>query len=273
MKRLGLLFLFLCLFLNAGCFFDPLGILGTSDVDERFREGSALVSPADLFPSTNAISFLYLTDVHVFQKRNKNFSRLSPLIASGDKAVLFGGDSVQNGARDDFLLFKNDALALGLPCYFALGNHDIYSGGWTNYRDLLGRNYYRFLAGPAEVFVFDSASGTMGAAQKDWLEKALKASTRSQKIVVTHFNLVNPLITELQQYTDPEEIAYLMNLFETTGVDLVLMGHAHQFDDRTIRGVRYLSGQDFVDDGSTKKVTRVTVRSDGIDLSFFEVKP
>ncbi|MBL8991982.1 MAG: metallophosphoesterase [Spirochaetia bacterium] len=265
--------MFLLLLLNASCFFDPLGIVGTTDVDERFREGGALASPGDLSVGANSFSLLYLTDIHVFQKRNKNLSRLLPLIASDDKAVFFGGDVVQNGGRDDFLLFRADALALGIPCYYTLGNHDIYSGGWTNFRDLLGKNYYQFRAGPADVFVFDSATGTMGASQKEWLDKALQGSTRELKIVMTHFNLVNPLITELQEYTDPEEIAYLMHLFETTGVDLVLMGHAHQFDDRTIRGVRYLSGQDFVDDGSVKKVTRIEVSSAGLALSFFEVKP
>lgn len=266
-------FLILLLLLNVSCFFDPLGIVGTTDVDQRFKEGAALSLPGDLSTATNAFSFIYLTDVHVFQKRNRNLTALIPLISASDRAVFFGGDVVQNGGRSDFVLFRNDAVALGLPCYYALGNHDIYSGGWTNFRDLLGRNYYQFRAGSADVFVFDSASGTMGASQKDWLEKALKSSSRDPKIVMTHFNLVNPLITELQEYTDPEEVGYLMNLFETTGVDLVLMGHAHQFDDRTIRGVRYLSGQDFVDDGSAKKVTRVTVAPEGLSLSFFDVKP
>ena len=59
----------------------------------------------------------------------------------------------------------------------------------------------------------------LGRKQKNWLEWVLNNKTESLVIIFTHFEFFSPGSTTIQQYTDIEEVAYLVNLFGKTGVD------------------------------------------------------
>jgi predicted phosphodiesterase len=138
----------------------------------------------------------------------------------------------------------------------------------------VGRDCYTLSTGSVRLVALDSASGTLGGLQRAWLEGVLSNATEPVRIVWTHYEFFNPGLTELQQYTDTEEMAYLMRLFETYEVDVVLTGHSHKFDDRTVNGVRYITADDFVDGGrgSSKTVLRLNVTGGNIDCGTFTLQ-
>ena len=153
---------------------------------------------------------------------------------------------------------------INLPFYTAIGNHDIYFKNWPNYKQVLGKSCYSLKAGPVRIISMDSANGTIGQKQKNWLEQTLEAKTESLCFVFTHFGFFSPGTGSLQQYTDTREVYYLMHLFETHGVNYVFMGHTHIYDFHQANNVNYLNLADFSDDGTSKDFIRVFVNGSNI---------
>ncbi len=260
-------------FLFAACNVDVLGIFGTTDVDQRFNDSMQSPPPSAVSVTATNFSILVLSDEHVYYGSNENFVRLTNFIEADDRLMILCGDNVQNGRESDFLALKDYLTMTGLPYYLTPGNHDIYNGGWQYFNNVFGRDCYSVSTGKVRLICLDSASGTLGGLQRQWLENTFAAATEPVIVVFTHFEFFRNGITELQQYTDPEEVLYLMNLFETHGVDIVLTGHSHVYDDRTINGVRYITADDFVDNGGTKQVLRLKVSGDTISTETFDLVP
>jgi 3',5'-cyclic AMP phosphodiesterase CpdA len=162
----------------------------------------------------------------------------------------------------------------GIPWFEAIGNHDLYFEGWKNYKAILGRSIYSFPVGnigePGSMYVLslDSANNTLGRKQMDWLESTLKAQSAlwDHLIVMTHCQFFSSGISTVVQFTDNEEIYKLMYLFKKYGVDYVFMGHDHQWDERTINGVTYVTLDPLKKEGSEDSYVRVFV--DGGNISF-----
>lgn len=161
-----------------------------------------------------------------------------------------------------------------LPWFAALGNHDLYFEGWKSYRTVIGRSVYTLQVGiPGNdgsmlIIALDSANGTLGALQLKWIEDLLPGEKNSWDhiVVFTHSQFFSTGLTTVVQFTDTEEIYRLMDLFSKNGVDLVLMGHNHIWDDRLIDGVQYLTLDPLQKEGSDDSFVRITV--DGKDLSW-----
>jgi 3',5'-cyclic AMP phosphodiesterase CpdA len=190
-------------------------------------------------------SFLFITDTHEYGQSNPNIAALAGEILPSDRFILVGGDLTQNGSEADFALLKADLAALGIPAYFTVGNHDLFFDGWPHYRTVMGRSSYSFSANQLKVVCVDSANGTLGAAQNAWLRNELASGPETVKVVFTHFNLFTAGLSETMQYTDYEEIAYLLDLFAKNGVNYLLAGHSHKNDEKVLRGIRYVELEDF----------------------------
>jgi 3',5'-cyclic AMP phosphodiesterase CpdA len=257
------------LFLSS-CALDIFGFLATSaDVDTRFSESGELAAIPDLTIATNDYTFIVISDLHVYSWDNGNFDRLKARLTADDQFVLACGDLTQQGELQYMENYRDLMNGLGLPFYSTPGNHDLYFGGWTNFRDILGPGAYTLKAGNIRLISFDSASGTLGADQRAWLENILRTYTESVCAVFTHFEFFSPSIFETQQYTDIEEVYYLMDLFSRYGVDYVFMGHSHKYDDRTVNGVRYVVCEDFKENGGNSMVIRVHVNGGSITHTTF----
>jgi predicted phosphodiesterase len=221
---------------------DLSGFFISSDVDTRFKESLGVPGPKSLPATDTAFTFVAVSDVHMQQGTSPHLSSLLTLVRSShDAFLLLCGDNVQNGSECDFEALRDSLGHIAVPAYLTLGNHDIFSGGWEYYKSIFGSGMYAVSNGRVLLVSLDSGNGTLGKLQRDWLEGVLSHANEPLIIVCTHFNLVSPGITEIDQFPDPGEIAYLMHLFETRGVTLVLMGHSHIRDDRTISGVRYVT--------------------------------
>lgn len=89
------------------------------------------------------------------------------------------------------------------------------------------RSYYNFRYGDVEIFVLDSNLDAREAQpgfrneQREWLRAALEASDARWKIATHH----HPLL--LDRY--PDLVSDFVDLYETHDVDLVLVGHHHNY--------------------------------------------
>lgn len=140
--------------------------------------------------------------------------------------------------------------------YPAIGNHDV-DGDNSNpafYRSKFpslfqsgAKNYYsvRPNSGSVEIFVlssgfrtdgtvFEPDGNTVGSTQYDWLVAALNASEARFKVVVFH----HPPWTSDVSY-DPGKTEMRWD-FDKLGVDLVLNGHAHNYERWLTKGIPHI---------------------------------
>lgn len=251
-KLLQIALIILSAFYLVSCNADPKGLVKSSDVDKRFEDSQSLFENDDVKVLENEFSFIVVADTHVYHGDASDLAALKERLeqdrenGENDKFLIACGDISQCGKAKDFQAFR-DAFEPELPVYTAIGNHDLYFDGWHNYREILGKSCYTFKAGEVLFISFDSANGTLGRKQKNWLEGVLKNKTESLVVVFTHFELFSPNPTTIQQYTDIEEVYYLVQLFKNTGVDYVFMGHSHDYYDKEINGTHYVNVAGFVD--------------------------
>ena len=239
---------------------DLLGFVASRSAspNARFEESRELPQPS-MAPLDADFSFLVVSDTHVDDGVHGYLAGLADRVDDAAFAV-FNGDLVQNGQPEDFIAFRTLAEGLGVPWFPAIGNHDLYQGGWPHARDTLGPSSYSVkLGSDARLIVVDSANATLGKKQYAWLEHELLTAAESFIVVSGHVQFFTNSYGETQQFTYPEESAALLSLFERAGVDLVFEGHSHRYDHKSINGVEYYVSPAFVDGSYGAGFFRVTV--------------
>lgn len=111
-----------------------------------------------------------------------------------------------------------------VPLYPAFGNHDAPSLRAQLERFGLERPYYRVRFGDLEVFVLYTEADL--AAQRAWLEEALKGSSARWKALLLH----RPLYSSGLHGGSPALRSLLEPLLRRHGVALVLAGHDHHYE-------------------------------------------
>jgi predicted phosphodiesterase len=268
----GRLLLFAALALFPACDVDLAGLFVSSEPDERFesRDTFRFLSPADLsLTLPSEYSFLVVSDTHIRGGNAYGLEKIPETAAAGgDKFVAVTGDITQNGRREDlerFIGIAESLRAIGVPCYPVIGNHDVYSGNWSNWRDLIGSSTYR-VGGPGSsttLFVLDSANASLGRDQIDWLVEGLK-SAGPRVFVFTHANPFTEEITDIEQITDNRERARLLSLLDGR-CEALFSGHVHNRIVRKAGGVNYITLEDYQ---SNKTYCRVFVKPSGISWEF-----
>ena len=129
-----------------------------------------------------------------------------------------------------------------LTTFLALGNHDIYFNQWDEWRSYFGTSVYWFYTMLPDSTVLDrficldSAEGTLGTAQLQWLRELLTTNHLPlttnhpfrHTIVFTHTHLFKR--DNSQGHTSNyavEETYELTSLLEQGGVDMYWCGHDH----------------------------------------------
>jgi 3',5'-cyclic AMP phosphodiesterase CpdA len=177
--------------------------------------------------------------------------------------VVINGDITQDGRRKDVSKFIEIAQSLGVPCYPVIGNHDIYSGNWAAWKELIGSTCYSIDGGGATLVMLDSANAYFGAEQIKWLEGKL-SSARGRVFVFSHVNLFVKSPVDLQQFTDVRERARITSLLKGR-CDAMFTGHVHQRIIQKAGGVQYITTEDYRDNAV---YCRVSVSPDGISWEF-----
>ena len=228
-------------------------IMPTGDVvNSRFEQSIAIhnsASVATVRTNGEAYTFYVCTDPHTSTTTN-NLQRFVADL-QGDSAAHFGvvlGDCIdQLGSMATYVeAIEQQGNTHPKPIFSVLGNHDLYFSQWDEFRDLVGPSVYWFevaCGSQRDLFIsLDTASGTLGTKQTEWLKDFLTQHRSAYRhcVVVTHTNI---FYTDNTQKTSGNlpliESMALLELLDTHDVLLCLQGHDHHREDLTFRGVRY----------------------------------
>jgi 3',5'-cyclic AMP phosphodiesterase CpdA len=244
---------------------DVLGLFASSDFDKRFRERDTFnfLNHDERFPTLpSSYSFIVLSDTHIENGDAHGLERITAAVQKANAAAqaandvggqikfaVITGDITQNGRRQDLEKFREIAGALRslsppVALYPVIGNHDIYSGGWSQWRELIGSATYCVESGDTTLIMLDSANANFGMNQLDWLEDRLRGA-RKNTFIFTHANLFTESIGDMEMLTDVRERARVLSMLKGRA-DAVFAGHVHRRIIRQAGGVWYITQEDFV---------------------------
>jgi len=172
---------------------------------------------------------------------------IASLIAADhpDLIAAMGDDVYPTGADKDYpaRFFTPYASALAGSAFFTtFGNHEYYSPGDADARRAWSqpgsKSSFSFDCSGVHIAVVDNYQPYgPGSAQYNWLANDLSTTTQTWKIVVMHV----PPYSSSTTGTYPGSSGVLNPLFESTGVQLVLGGHSHNYErTNVINGVTYM---------------------------------
>lgn len=232
--------------------YDLAGFLnGTSpEVSTRFEQSMAYNDsvgvPAVVVPSADYRVYV-CTDSHI-DSIPTNLTAFVQAAAADTLCplALHLGDLVNAQGHIPYAVSLLPPNHLPLTTFLALGNHDIYFNQWDEWRSYFGSSVYWFYTMLPDSTVLDrficldSAEGTIGTAQLQWLRELLTGngsqpstlnaqhSSFRHTIVFTHTHFFRR--DHSQQHTSNyaiEETYELTSLLEQGGVDMYWCGHDH----------------------------------------------
>lgn len=221
-------------------------------VKVRFAQSmdyNATVGETHLDMGSDDYTVYVCSDSHITRKAHKNLDTFISKYndAAKPKMALFLGDLIDAQKNfpcaDSILNLANDRL------FLTPGNHDMYFKQWDIYRSYFHTTAYWFDTnnGSKKLDLYiclDSADGTLGTDQREWLRKLLAQKSREgyrRIIVFTHTHFWK--LDESQGHTSNfamEETYELASIFAEYGVEYVWTGHQHSRQSVIFRGVNYL---------------------------------
>ena len=260
-------------------FFMPTGDVANS----RFEQSLALhgSEPIARLEADGEYLFYVCTDPHICTTANNLRTFVSEF--RGDPEALFGivlGDCIdKQGSMPTYVEAINHlADTRPSPIFSVLGNHDLYFSQWDDFRELVGPSHYWFevshSSGNDLFLALDTASGTLGVRQMEWLREffAQHRSDYRHCVVITHANL---FYNDNSQRTSGNlplvETMELLDLFDRHDVLLCLQGHDHHRDDLTYRGVRYTIVGTLREEVDNPEYLRVRLSEDNIEYNWREL--
>ena len=256
-------------------------------IDKRFEQSMEYNQQAGYAtiqaPSDNYHVYV-CTDTHIHhtRKRWEHFisayraDKLCPLaVHLGDiidATTDFGyiEEALAPQALSDELLNKQDTLMA------VCGNHDIYFKQWEKFIQTFKTSSYYFVvetpAGQKDLFVvFDSADGTVGRKQLDWMRETLEWAEKQDfrhVVACTHTNFFKRDNSQGHSSNFTQEETYaLLNLFTEHGVDMIWTGHDHS---REITKVKCLTSivVDSMKDEDKEPYYMLVTMGENIDYEF-----
>ena len=262
-------------------FFAPTGDV----VQKRFEQSMKMTEGKAIQGiETDAEYTLYVcTDPHI-DASAKNLQKFNDALRTDSNAVLgiILGDCIdQKDKYQEYLsATEHDAHqhTYNHNIYHILGNHDTYFGGWEKFKSLIGPSTYWFEvvfeSGKDLYIALDTASGTMGGKQTEWLKTFLNKNRRNYRycFIVTHTNFFYTDNSQVSSGNMPlEESFALIDLLVRHKVDLVLQGHDHYREDLTYKNVRFTVLGTIKDDSDSPEYLKVHIEKDNI--SYIWSKP
>ncbi len=159
------------------------------------------------------------------------------------------------------------------------GNHDIYFRLWDKFVHVFKTSTYYFVvetpSGAKDLFiVYDSADGTVGKLQLQWLRETLEwADTQDFRHIVacthTHFFKRDSSQGHTSNYTQEETYA-LLNLFNKHKVSMVWSGHDHSREVTQVKNMTCIV-VDSMKDNDKKPFYMLVTMGETIDYEFIPV--
>lgn len=212
-------------------------------------------------------------DPHISTSTDNLQQFVTRLDADNDASfgIVLGDCTDQRGAMSEYA----NTLRGYKPIFSLLGNHDLYFSGWDDYRELIGPSVYWFEVAyntGRDLFIaIDSASGTLGSKQIEWLRKLLTTSRRAYRhcIILTHTNLFYTDNSQTGAGSLPmEETMTLVEMFSHNNVTLCLQGHDHYREDLNVGSVRYTIVGTIRDEAKEPEYLLITLSDSGIEYEW-----
>ena len=153
------------------------------------------------------------------------------------------------------------------PCFLVVGNHDVYFDCAKYFKQYFHTSTYTVTVnadGVKDLFIFlDSGNGTHGKRQLDWLEEQLSHRNEYRYCFVISHNWLfrtfyNYTTTPAANLPQDEQYAF-MDLMSRSDVNMVIMGHFHEREQRQFGGVQYVMTDNLDDDEVTPSYLVVNV--------------
>jgi predicted phosphodiesterase len=232
----------LSVLLFSSCDISLFDFVASSALDTRLEDRNTfnLLTAADRELVLGAeYSFIVVSDTHISHADTRNLAQLSSVI--GDASfVVITGDVTNAGSREEVAGFVAIAKNLPVPCYPVLGNHDMFSGNWAVWKELIGSSCYRVegASSSTTLFFLDSANEYLGNAQLTWLEDGLRTA-KGHVFVFSHANLFMNKFMDIG-HADVAERARVIALLKGR-CDAMFMGHLHKDNYLYLGGVQYIT--------------------------------
>ncbi|GMO31304.1 MAG: hypothetical protein Ta2F_06650 [Termitinemataceae bacterium] len=256
---------FLCCVIS--CEVDLAGFIASKDLDIRLEAANEFnfIKPQwNNFTTTDTYDFIVVSDTHIKGNDTHGLENLKNYL--GDAAfVVVTGDITQSCTREELNRFIETANSFNVPCYPVIGNHDIYFGNWSVWRDLIGSTRYRIDTDSTTLFILDSANAFFGDDQINWMQNEMK--TAKQNIFIfSHANLFsnNKPSPAQQQFTNNIERSYFISILDSRCKGY-FSGHIHDRVINKIRETNFITLEDFV---GNKTFCVVHVNTAGITWEF-----
>lgn len=222
-----------------------IGCVSRTVSDERFRDSQAIAGPTlnVSLADSNQFSFAIVGDLHVANQDTSRFQRiLTAAQAEADSFIVLLGDIVDKGERADIVAVRSAIVNAGYADKYlpVIGNHDIFSDGWGYYKELNGGSHYSVTIGNSRFIALDTADGTVGKEQYDWLRNELKHSGSTNTFLLSHYLPVIPGQRTYLKLANEDEAVRMMRLATNFGVRAWLGAHYHSYITEQIEGVDYV---------------------------------
>lgn len=235
--------LLLALFAAAGCEWDIGQALFHPAADARVQESFELPTPAAVAVAPDSFRFAMFGDIHIRHDTVSMLGRFRQDV--GPKGIDFFcvvGDLAHDGMTDEYARAESVLDAVGIPYYVTAGNHDLYQAdGWQSFKTTFGpATYAVVIADRLKLIFLDTADGTVGAQQFDWLEQELGDSTHT-KLVGTHFPMYDGAGPIMRRIASTAERQKLESRLRDGGAYGYVAGHIHGWRHALVEGVNHFT--------------------------------
>lgn len=272
-----IIILFFIILIYASCDqFEMRGFIAAYEsADQRFdqsMEWNADHPSQQIEVSEDDYNFFVMGDSHVGGTTNLDFF-VQEAIKSKATAVVMVGDITMGYAENFETIQQHLPEKELMPSFLIPGNHDLYFDGWKKYYSLFGSSTYWFTVNTpkaTDLFVcLDSASGTLGSKQIEWLKELLKSERFDYRhcIMFTHNNFFrlrhtfsgNPYVEELQA---------LLELCAKYQVDMIISGHDHSRNEVVFGNTTFITMDLLKDDSKNAGYLKLFIKNGEIEYEF-----
>jgi hypothetical protein len=142
--------------------------------------------------------------------------------------LLGAGDLTRQGGHEELQRFQRELLALDVPYYTTLGNHELGQSP-SLYQDYFGRGSFSFVFRGVRFTLLDSASATLDPTVYDWLDDWLDQGRKDFHVVGMHIAPIDPAGTRNGSFASRAEASRLIGRLAAAEVDLTVYGHVHSY--------------------------------------------
>jgi predicted phosphodiesterase len=288
MKKLHLILIVAAAIFAMGCNrLDIAGmVINRSDTEERVADWLDYNAQNGMPVIENAPD-----EYHVYSCSDSHYSERDSIVPQGENDRLYqyitaerndpqaifaihAGDMANESGEAGFRMtseairYNSGTQAKNDPCFLVIGNHDVYYDCAKFYKQYFHTSTYtvtvKTVGGHQDLFIFlDSGNGTHGKRQLEWLEEQLSNRDKYRHCFVVSHNWLfrtfyNYTTTPAANLPQDEQYAF-MDLMSRSDVDMVIMGHFHECEQRQFGGVQYVMTDNLNEEVNTPSYLVVNV--------------